>query len=134
MSSMVPTRSAISVQSWVSSLLTVSSETAALVARVDWSQRTSARPARICSELSILITPFGHFHNRFRLTAIGYENTLHGYFVPRNGNHRREGWRWHTTASTTSRRSEERRVGKECVSTCRSRWSPYHSKKTQKRK
>src|SRR3546814_11265262 len=26
-------------------------------------------------------------------------------------------------------RSEERRVGKECVSTCSSRWSPYHSKK-----
>src|SRR3546814_19935374 len=25
-----------------------------------------------------------------------------------------------------SRRSEERRVGKECVSTCRSRWSPDH--------
>src|SRR3546814_11161944 len=24
------------------------------------------------------------------------------------------------------RRSEERRAGKECVSTCRSRWSPYH--------
>src|SRR3546814_12749451 len=24
------------------------------------------------------------------------------------------------------RRSEERRVGKECVSTCRSRWSPFH--------
>src|SRR3546814_10515400 len=28
-----------------------------------------------------------------------------------------------------TRRSEERRVGKECVSTCRSRWSPYHYKK-----
>src|SRR3546814_5177926 len=27
---------------------------------------------------------------------------------------------------TLKRRSEERRVGKECVSTCRSRWSPYH--------
>src|SRR3546814_16330340 len=26
-------------------------------------------------------------------------------------------------------RSEERRVGKECVITCRSRWSPYHKKK-----
>src|SRR3546814_12093244 len=26
-------------------------------------------------------------------------------------------------------RSEERCVGEECVSTCRSRWSPYHSKK-----
>src|SRR3546814_17479877 len=30
-------------------------------------------------------------------------------------------------------RSEERRVGKECVSTCRSRWSPYHSKTKQKK-
>src|SRR3546814_17468112 len=29
----------------------------------------------------------------------------------------------------TEDRSEERRVGKECVSTCRSRWSPYHYKK-----
>src|SRR3546814_3699981 len=27
---------------------------------------------------------------------------------------------------TSAARSEERRVGKECVSTCRSRWSPYH--------
>src|SRR3546814_18152163 len=29
-------------------------------------------------------------------------------------------------------RSEERRVGKECVSTCRSRWSPDHKKKKKK--
>src|SRR3546814_14577358 len=29
-------------------------------------------------------------------------------------------------ASLGHARSEERRVGKECVSTCRSRWSPYH--------
>src|SRR3546814_11387667 len=29
-------------------------------------------------------------------------------------------------------RSEERRVGKECVSTCRYRWSPYHYKKKNK--
>src|SRR3546814_8329951 len=28
--------------------------------------------------------------------------------------------------SSSVKRSEERRVGKECVSTCRSRWSPYH--------
>src|SRR3546814_9865832 len=28
--------------------------------------------------------------------------------------------------SSRSGRSEERRVGKECVSTCRYRWSPYH--------
>src|SRR3546814_19592086 len=32
--------------------------------------------------------------------------------------------------SHRSGRSEERRVGTACVSTCRSRWSPYHSKKT----
>src|SRR3546814_14495123 len=31
--------------------------------------------------------------------------------------------------ANTYPRSEERRVGKECVSTCRSRWSPYHEKK-----
>src|SRR3546814_17564533 len=31
-------------------------------------------------------------------------------------------------------RSEERRVGKECVSTCRSRWSPNHEKKRQVKK
>src|SRR3546814_12878237 len=30
-------------------------------------------------------------------------------------------------------RSEERRVGKECVSTCRSRWAPYHEKKKKKK-
>src|SRR3546814_1343082 len=45
------------------------------------------------------------------------------------------GWPWPSTrkercgptcGSYPCRRSEERRVGKECVSTCRSRWSPYH--------
>src|SRR3546814_14667419 len=44
---------------------------------------------------------------------------------------------WLTTGASTAEipfwpRSEERRVGKECVSTCRSRWSPYHSKKNKK--
>src|SRR3546814_20750221 len=32
----------------------------------------------------------------------------------------------HRDAGRLPNRSEERRVGKECVSTCRSRWSPYH--------
>src|SRR3546814_9082673 len=31
------------------------------------------------------------------------------------------------------RRSEERRVGKECVRRCRSRWWPYHEKKNSER-
>src|SRR3546814_15233684 len=37
--------------------------------------------------------------------------------------------RQRVTALTVAVRSEERRVGKECVSTCRSRWSPDHYKK-----
>src|SRR3546814_14566207 len=36
------------------------------------------------------------------------------------------GWKRPPDGLTEVWRSEERRVGKECVSTCRSRWSPYH--------
>src|SRR3546814_9739121 len=39
---------------------------------------------------------------------------------------REAGGRVEFVAVTLWDRSEERRVGKECVSTCRSRWSPYH--------
>src|SRR3546814_10915551 len=40
-------------------------------------------------------------------------------------------YRWHQHPESDElflvvARSEERRVGQECVSTCRSRWSPYH--------
>src|SRR3546814_19357095 len=37
---------------------------------------------------------------------------------------------WRETRGKPSR-SEARRVGKECVSTCRSRWSPYHKQNKQ---
>src|SRR3546814_20909238 len=37
-----------------------------------------------------------------------------------------------TPHTHTHKRSEARRVGKECVSTCRSRWSPNHYKKNNK--
>src|SRR3546814_16808536 len=41
--------------------------------------------------------------------------------------------RWRrTTPTSRSTRSEERRGGKECVSTCRSWWTPYHEKKKKK--
>src|SRR3546814_19686149 len=39
--------------------------------------------------------------------------------------------RGHGNGQRRRSRSEERRVGKECVSTCRSRWSPYHYKKNK---
>src|SRR3546814_10482069 len=45
----------------------------------------------------------------FRASPVGWRGGLHGL----EGRDREY-------------RSEERRVGKECVSTCRSRWSPYH--------
>src|SRR3546814_19892076 len=35
-------------------------------------------------------------------------------------------WSGHNNYDAMCSRSEERRVGTECVSTCRSRWSPYH--------
>src|SRR3546814_18188366 len=38
-----------------------------------------------------------------------------------------QGWKHlQRQSGSNKQRSEERRVGKECVSTCRSRWSPYH--------
>src|SRR3546814_21182727 len=39
-------------------------------------------------------------------------------------------WSWNLAIPASSR-SEERRVGQECVSTCRSRWSPYPQKKKE---
>src|SRR3546814_13730497 len=52
---------------------------------------------------------------RARLLALG--------IAPFRWTKRRLGGRLHDRSGI---RSEERRVGKECVSTCRSRWSPYH--------
>src|SRR3546814_15395973 len=41
---------------------------------------------------------------------------------------------WRPLRAFDDGRSEERRVGKECVSTCRSRWSPYHYHKNTHKK
>src|SRR3546814_5413872 len=58
----------------------------------------------------------------------GERNAVGGYYVVSQSDAHAwsEVWydgRWHRVDPTA--RSEERRVGKECVSTCRSRWSPY---------
>ena len=42
------------------------------------------------------------------------------------GERGRHDWAVHVALWEHGARSEERRVGKECVSLCRSRWSPYH--------
>src|SRR3546814_20779130 len=49
---------------------------------------------------------------------------LRGPVIKKNGTWHEVGWE----------RSEERRVGKECVGTCRYRWSPYHKKTKNRRK
>src|SRR3546814_15278510 len=46
--------------------------------------------------------------------------------------HTRQLLGWHLSRSGKAR-SEERRVGQGCVSTCRSRWSPYRYKKKKKK-
>src|SRR3546814_11609983 len=56
----------------------------------------------------------------YRLASLGYDSVLLTVRIARD---------WKPGTSFPVNRSEERRVGKECVSTCRSRWAPYHSKK-----
>src|SRR3546814_11133275 len=69
--------------------------------------------------------PQAHYHaERFRRLDDGRfvadgELTLRGITHPVSLT-----FRW--TPGNPAQRSEERRVGKECVSTCRSRWSPAH--------
>src|SRR3546814_12142225 len=64
-----------------------------------------------------------------RLTLVQAFNSMGTFFAPYFGGYlilsRTTGGNSLEGAQLTAR-SEERRVGKDCVSTCRSRWSPYH--------
>src|SRR3546814_9919059 len=69
----------------------------------DWSSDVCSSDLDIDHDIVVKIATvvqgqIGHVHHRLGIVAVDMKN----------------------------RRSEERRVGKECVSTCRSRWSPYH--------
>src|SRR3546814_12173963 len=57
---------------------------------------------------------FDHGHKTRAISKVAFE-VLHMYIVPLAQG-----------LDHMLNRSEERRDGKECVSTCRSRWSPYH--------
>src|SRR3546814_4702234 len=56
----------------------------------------------------------------FELKGIAFAGRMPGY-----SRRRKEFPDPHAYLEVVMERSEERRVGKECVSTCRSRWSPY---------
>src|SRR3546814_11309570 len=58
----------------------------------------------------------GRSWNPYLLAGLGYQRSEEEYDAFPNPDSPRQ----------VEDRSEERRVGKECVSTCRSRWSPYH--------
>src|SRR3546814_9928545 len=80
-----------------------------------YEMRISDWSSDVCS--SDLIAPAAR---SFRRTPLRNRCLIHSHHIPTAhmfGSDRR------------AVRSEERRVGKECVSTCRSRWSPYHYKK-----
>src|SRR3546814_12633347 len=96
----------------------------------DWS-------SDVCSSdlLFFLLTdndadPAERLQNTRRLAATAGVKALHGQALTDRG------FRGHQCVNiqivvifrvgNSRSRSEERRVGKECVSTCRSRWSPYH--------
>src|SRR3546814_15392300 len=74
---------------------------------------------------SIKVGEFNKLGERMTLRVERSESEgrdLHGVFVRAES---RDGRTLAVTADQGTR-SEERRVGKECVSTCRSRWSPFH--------
>src|SRR3546814_14772704 len=99
----------------------------------DWS-------SDVCSsDLSVLWTQMNQSFNAWRVVACSSTSNVHSTFTTHD----------HAVATATNLaphcfeaasqsryqhhrtppRSQERRVGKECISTCRPRWSPYHQKK-----
>src|SRR3546814_19293079 len=82
----------------------------------DWSSDVCSSDLKLREHVLLLdARPAGLVH--FPATVVG---------PPHSGLVRRRGQRLCWPQRT---RSEERRVGKECVSTCRSRWSPCHEKR-----
>ena len=73
--------------------------------------------------------------NSYEAGEEGFENRKEEFFhmagslVEMAGMYGFSGNLWHTYLTqllVNHERSEERRVGKECLRLCRSRWSPYH--------
>src|SRR3546814_17089322 len=73
-------------------------------------------------------------NRRIQVAALVLVNRLLQSPAPVRNRDRHRNRRAVRPRAISARRPEERRVGHECVSTCRSRWSPYHSKKKMIRK
>src|SRR3546814_15693002 len=84
-------------------------------------------------------TPYGYMMQDASLTWAGYEflETIRDteiWRLTKTGAEKVGSWGISMLMELAKGRSEERRVGKECVSTCRYRWSQYHKKKNKKKK
>src|SRR3546814_11395096 len=88
-------------------------------------------PASIANYIAANAATVGGFHNLIVAGAQGCNPVFGG--DPFNQNNPACFNNQYVTGNPYTTRSEERRVGKECVSTCRSRWSPYHEKKKQQK-
>src|SRR3546814_12146440 len=73
----------------------------------------------------------GIAHRLLKSARFGIVGHQHGGWLACEGGHGEKGKAQHRRRGG---RSEERRVGKECVSTCRARWAPYNIKKKNKKK
>src|SRR3546814_4563402 len=84
--------------------------------------------------LPISLSHSAEHMGRGRRAALGFWLDLaFGFALRRDGESSRVASAFFACAKQSTQKkahpkSEERRVGKECVSTCRYRWSPYHSK------
>src|SRR3546814_6540114 len=83
-----------------------------------------------CAYIYVVLFFFFFFSSRRRHTrcalVTGVQTCALPIFCPRSRPLSRRASPCLMPRVSYGRRSEERRVGKECVSTCRSRWSPYH--------
>src|SRR3546814_1872125 len=96
-----------------------------------YEMRISDWSSDVCSSDLTVIS--GLNHNRMHLNASSEGRSERkvieyclGYLIPKKDGGEPERPTAESIVALTFARSEERRVGKECVSTCRSRWSPYH--------
>src|SRR3546814_15077333 len=96
----------------------------------DWSSDVCSSDLAVPGNEKVVILTYGLWQNRFN-----GRNDLAGSDIRLNGETYRvvgvmpEGFAFPNrdiAVYVPFARSEERRVGKECVRTCRSRWSPYH--------
>src|SRR3546814_18467723 len=93
----------------------------------DWSSDVCSSDLKKLEIASAIFQLYTRTPSLTAMTAAGLDNVSKGRFtlgLGASGPPVIEGF--HGVKYDAPLRSEERRVGKECVSTCRSRWSPYH--------